>query len=167
VRRLSLLALEFVAITAPLTWLWIEWGREAYHEIFIEVTRPMVAWFGIPNAQLGHAPQRFISYVPFIALMVITPGLTLERRVFGTVIGFGVLFLSHAAFVLASIAAYMEYGETPRAIRAVFPVMLLLDSLPFILWAVIAHEVVREWAAKASRRIFGEDPSGSGGDSGG
>lgn len=157
--RLLLPLAKFVAVTAPLTWLWIEGGRDAYHAFFIDVTQPMLAWYGWPKSQLGSVPQRFISYVPFLALMLITPRITMTRRFWGTAIGFGLLFLSHAGFVLASIAAYTEYGETPQAIKAVFGVMLLLDSLPFVLWAVICWDVIRDTIEGVSGKIFGDAES--------
>lgn len=150
---------KFVAVTAPLTWVWLEGGREAYQRFFVEITHPILGAFGYPKSQLGAVPQRFISYVPFLALMLITPRISPARRVCGTAIGFGVLFLSHVVFVVASIVAYDAYGETPKAIQAVFGVMLLLDSLPFILWAVICWEVIRGVVEGASARIFGSRPS--------
>ena len=32
-RRILLLLLEFVALSAPLTWLWLEWGQALYVEL--------------------------------------------------------------------------------------------------------------------------------------
>ena len=157
--RLLLPLAKFVAVTAPLTWLWLEGGRDAYHAFFIDVTHPMLVWFGSPNSQLGTVPHRFISYIPFLALMLITPGVAISRRFWGTVIGFGLLFLSHVGFALASIAAYTHYGETPRAIKSVFGVMLLLDSLPFVLWAFICWDVIRGAIEGASRRLFADPGS--------
>ena len=157
--RLLLQLVKFVAVTAPLTWLWLEGGRDAYHALFIDVTHPMLVWLGWPNSQLGSVPQRFISYVPFLALMLITPRITASRRFWGTVIGFGLLFLSHVTFVLTSIIAYDRYGETPEAIKAVFGVMLLLDSFPFLVWAVICWDVIRDAIEGASDRIFADTKS--------
>jgi len=159
VSRLLLPLGKFVAVTVPLTWLWLAGGRDAYHAMFINVAHPMLVWLGWPQSQLGSVPQRFISYVPFLALMLITPGITMRRRVWGTLIGCFLLFLSHAAFVLASIVAYDHYGETPDAIRSVFGVMLLVDSFPFLLWAVICWNVIRGVVEGATERIFGESKS--------
>ena len=158
--RLLLPLAKFVAVTAPLTWLWLEGGRDAYHAVFIDVAQPMLVWLGWPQSQLGSVPQRFISYVPFLALILITPRITMARRFWGTMVGFSLLFLSHVAFVLASIIAYDRYGETPEAIKAVFGVMLLLDSFPFLLWAVICWDVIREAIEGASEKIFA-DPKAS------
>jgi hypothetical protein len=158
VRTLLIPILKLVAITVPLTWLWLEGGRDLYHQIFIHVTHPMLVWFGSPNSVLATVPQRFIGYVPFLALMLITPGLSMRRRLWGTLIGSVLLFLSHAGFALANIASYARYGETPEAIRWIFPMILLVDSMPFVLWAVIAREVLRKSLGTAAGKIFAKSP---------
>jgi len=162
VKRAALLTLEFIAITVPLTWLWMEWGREAYADVFNPLAAPFLAWAGYPNSQIGSIPQRFINYVPFLALMAITPRLSPMRRVFGTAIGCVAIFVGHVAFVLASIWAYARYGETPEAVARLFPALVLCDALPFVVWAVIAHRFVRDIAMRASRRVFAEPPTSSG-----
>ena len=58
--------------------------------------------------------------------------------------------------MLASIVAYTRYGETPEAIKAVFGVMLLVDSFPFLLWAVICWDVIRDAVEGASKKIFSD-----------
>jgi hypothetical protein len=63
-------------------------------------------------------------------------------------VGFGLIFLGHLAFYVVSVAVYTEHGMTPRAISALFPLLLLSDSLPFILWAIIARGVLRDAVAR-------------------
>lgn len=157
-RTLLLLGLKLVAITVPLTWLWLEGGRALYHQIFIRVTHPMLVWFGSPNSVLATVPQRFIGYVPFLALMLTTPGLGTRRRVWGTLAGCAVLFASHAGFALANIAAYARHGETPEAIHEIFPLILLVDSLPFLLWAIISRRVLSSSLGPLAGRIFAKRP---------
>lgn len=155
-KRVVLLTLEVVAVTIPLTWLWLAWGREAYHGVFVQLAGLLPTWFGLPGHQLIAVPQRFINYVPFVALMIVTPRLSLARRALGTIVGFGVIFLGHLAFFVVSIAVYAEHGMTPRAISTLFPVLLLSDSLPFILWAIIARDMLRDAVARAARSVFAQ-----------
>jgi hypothetical protein len=147
-KRVVLLALELVAVTVPLTWLWLAWGRDAYHGVFVHLAAPLPLWFDLPSYRLIAVPQRFINFVPFLALMLVTPRLGLARRVLGTLVGFGVIVVAHLAFYVASIAVYAKHGMTPRAISALFPVLLLSDTLPFILWAIIARDVLRDAIAR-------------------
>jgi len=153
-KRVVLLALEVVAVTLPLTWLWLAGGREAYHGVFVQLAGPVPGWLGLPSYQLITVPQRFINFVPFVALMIVTPRLSLARRALGTIVGLAVIFLGHLAFFVVSVAVYDEHGMTPRAISALFPVLLLSDSLPFILWAIIARGVLRDVVARAARSVF-------------
>ena len=153
-KRVVLLALEVVAVTLPLTWLWLAWGREAYHGVFVQLAAPLPAWFGLRSVQLITVPQRFINYVPFLALMIVTPRLSLARRTLGTIVGFGVIFLGHLAFFVVSIAVYAEHEMTPRAMSTLFPALLLSDWLPFILWAIIARDVLRDAIVRTTRSAF-------------
>lgn len=155
-RRLALRFGAFIAITAVGTWLWLEGGRGDYRRFLMDVMRPMLGWLGVPNMRLGLLPHRFMSFVPFVALMLVTPDLSSSRRWWGTAIGCFVLFLSHVGFVAASVAAYSAYGSTPRAVQALFPVMLLVDSMPFIVWFVIAREVILGWVSKVTARVFAD-----------
>ena len=153
-KRLFILALELLAISVPLTWLWIEWGRSAYPKLFIEIGTPILVWFGLPGVQPDVLPDRFISYVPFLVLMVITPRIGVARRVLGTVLGFALIFLSHVAFT--SYVMAFEYSErlSARPFVNIFPALLLLDSFPIVVWAIIAKDFVGEVAARALPQLF-------------
>ena len=45
--RLLLVLLKIVAVSVPLTWLWLEWGREAYGKLFLELAMPIYGMFGL------------------------------------------------------------------------------------------------------------------------
>ena len=47
---------------------------------------------------------------------------------------------------------------TDAAFQISFPAYMLSDSLPFLLWIIIAHKVVAEMAAKAMAQIGPEAP---------
>ena len=91
------------------------------------------------------ARDRFINYLPFLILMLITPRLTLTRRVVGTLAGFLVIFAAHLLFVYV---ADPEIGESTAITRSRFirivPANTMSDSLPFVLWVLIAREFVWE-----------------------
>ncbi len=71
--------------------------------------------------------------------MILTPRLTLRRRVAVTAIGLVALFALHIAANLA---------EDPRAHAFPIAVALFLDAAPFLLWAAIAYPFVREIATR-------------------
>lgn len=153
-KRISLLVLELLAISIPLTWLWIEWGRSAYPKLFIRLATPILGLLGLPEIHPDVLPDRFISYVPFLVLMVITPRIGVARRIAGTALGFALIFLSHVAFT-----SYVMAFEESERLRArpfvnIFPALLLLDGFPIIIWAIIAKDFVSEAASRALPRLF-------------
>jgi hypothetical protein len=156
-KRLSLLALEFVALTAPLTWLWLDWGRAAYYEFFLRTSRPILLALGVTGVRRDLVHDRFINYLPFLVLILITPGLSPRRRLIGGLLGCGVLYLGHIGLTYASFLAFIKHGESMASTSQLFPAWLLSDALPFVLWAIVAHEVL----SRAATHIFQPDSDAS------
>ncbi|MBW2422311.1 MAG: hypothetical protein JRH19_27515 [Deltaproteobacteria bacterium] len=149
-KRVLLGLLEIVVVSLPLTWLWMEWGRDAYALLFRQLAIPIYGYFGhteiLPNA----ARDRFIHYLPFLVLMIVTPRIPWMRRILGTLVGFVVLFAFQVLFVyvdhISTVGARQQ--RTQEGFETFFPLMLLSDSLPLILWALIANQFVRDIASK-------------------
>jgi len=136
-----ILLLEFVAITAPLTWLWLNGGQEAYMAFFKEVARPLLVGLGVTSYPPSAVRDRFIGFVPFVALMLITPGLEWRKRIGGILISFPIVFLCQVALVFAVYKIVVQGGGWNDATRtALFPFTVLFDAIPLLLWAVFAHE---------------------------
>jgi len=129
-----LFALKFVAITVPLVWLWVEWGRMAYGDLLHAVSGFLYELFGWGRPPSG-SRERFVNIVPFLVLVLLTPRLSPVRRWGGLAAGLGVLFVFHMIF--------HAIGQAYRG-RIPLPVTQLSDALPFVLWLVIAHEFVRD-----------------------
>ena len=143
--RLLLVLLKIVAVSAPLTWLWIQWGREAYGRLFLELSLPIYGALGLTTLVPVGARDRFINYLPFLILMIITPRLPLMRRVVGTMVGFGAIFVMHLIFVYVASDADAAGGRTTReGFMRIVPANTFSDALPFALWVVIARDFVWE-----------------------
>ena len=78
-KQLLLTLLKIAVVSAPLTWLWIEWGRDAYGELFTQLSLPIYGFFGLTTVVPSGARDRFINYLPFLILMIITPRMSLRR----------------------------------------------------------------------------------------
>jgi hypothetical protein len=152
-------------VSAPLTWLWITWGREAYGKLFLTLSLPIYGLFGVTDLVPEGARDRFINYLPFLILMLITPRLSWQRRVVGTVTGFVVIFLVHVLFVyLVSTAQDPTAAAMTRdGFMRIVPANALSDSLPFALWVLIAREFVWENVAKLLGGPASGGPSGGAG----
>jgi len=110
---------------------------------------PIYGALGLTTLVPEGARDRFINYLPFLILMLITPRLTLKRRVLGTLVGFLVIFLAQLVFVYV---VNLETSEGPGLTHSQFvrivPANTMSDSLPFVLWILIAREFVWENIAK-------------------
>lgn len=150
--RFLVLLIKVIAVSAPLTWLWLSWGREAYGRLFLELAMPVYGAFGLTTLIPEGARDRFINYLPFLILMLITPRLTLKRRVLGTLLGFLVIFAAQLVFVyLVGQDLSGGAGLTPSQFERIVPANALSDSLPFVLWILIAREFVWENVSKVLR----------------
>lgn len=142
-KRILLLLLEFVALTVPLTWAWETWANDAYGRLLFEILDSLYRTIGGKHA--GHSPAglRFVSYVPFLVLVAITPLMSLRRRLWGGLFGCFAIFVSHLGMLLISDAAYTAYGPGTDAVARVFPFLLLTDGLPLLIWFILARDLLR------------------------
>ncbi len=161
-RRILLLLLEFVAVSAPLTWLWLRWGQAAYGELLFAAMDPVYDLFGATHVRRSPAGHRYLAYVPFLALMAITPGMALRRRLLSLLAGCGLIFLSHVLLTVAVDVAYARYDDSGEAASALFPFLLLADGLPFLLWYLLFRGFLHSLVARA-RGGPGAEPTGDSG----
>ncbi|HEY8156978.1 MAG TPA: hypothetical protein VII72_22825 [Myxococcota bacterium] len=146
--RLLRLGLSFVLLTAVLTWAWIQWGSAAYDRVLLAVAGPALEWIGVTRIADSPARQRFVSFVPFLVLTWLTPGLSTRRRAIGSLLGCALLFLAHVALVGVEQWSLSKRRPTADPFSTMFPAALFADSLPFMLWAAIAQDRLREWLVR-------------------
>ncbi|MBK7948311.1 MAG: hypothetical protein IPK00_06120 [Deltaproteobacteria bacterium] len=128
----------FVAITLLLTWLWNEGGRMAYGRFLKAVAPPIYDLLGFDGARVGAFRQRYVNFVPFIGLVLVTPGLSRKRRLLGLAIGLVVLFCGHLALNLT------EVGRGRARHLPILP-SLVSDTLPFLVWLGVAAPMLVQW----------------------
>jgi len=158
--RLLRLAAELVALSLPLTWLWLAWGQSAYESFFAATARPLLEAFGVGPVVASPARHRFVSYVPFLVLMLVTPRLGWRRRAGGILLGIPLIFLCHVGLVAVESLSHTRARPTPDSFSLVFPAAMFADAFPFLLWALLAGGVWRGLFARAEPRTPGS-PSGS------
>ena len=145
-KRLFLFVLEFFLLALPLVWLWERWLVVFYVRFFTWMTNPLFASLALGDNTPGRAQDRFVSFVPFVALMLVTPALGRRRRIGGLLLGVALVFLSHVVLIVMRSQA--------RGIETFFPALLLINALPFALWAILAREFVSEMAGGG---LFGRE----------
>jgi hypothetical protein len=147
--RFLLALLKIVVVSVPIAWIWEKWGREAYGDLFLQLSLPIYSLFGYHALLPEGARDRFINYLPFLVLMIVTPRMSLTRRGVGIVVGFVVIFLFQVFFVWYQYVAVPDLENLDQQSYSRFlPVMLLCDSIPLILWIVIAKDFVQEITSK-------------------
>lgn len=154
-KRILRLFLEFVVLTVPLTWLWRSYLNEPYGELLFQILDGLYQQIGGTHAGRGPAGHRFVSFVPFLVLVAITPGLSRRGRVLGATIGSLAIFVSHLVMLFVTDAAYAIQGKGSDAVATIFPFLLLTDGLPLLIWFVLARDFLSEIVPG-----LGEDPAG-------
>ena len=142
------LGLSFALLTVGLTWAWIAWGGAAYERVLIAVAGPALQAIGVTQIADSPAQKRFVSFVPFLVLMGLTPGLSARRRLVGTLVGCALIFLAHVGLVGVEQWSLSKQRPTSDPFSTLFPAALFADSLPFMLWAAIAHQQLRGLLAR-------------------
>ena len=150
-RRTLLVVAGFVAITLLLAWCWEEAGLRVSYARFIKTTgRPLLDLIGFDDVRIVGGRTRYINWIPFVGLMLVTPGLSLRRRGAGLGFGLVVLYVSHLLLNATQIGNARQVPLVPS---------LVSDTLPFLLWLAAAHPVVRTWFATALATALDPEPA--------
>ncbi|MEM7410743.1 MAG: hypothetical protein AAF430_10955 [Myxococcota bacterium] len=145
-KRALWFTLKFLAITIPMTWLWWIGGKEYYGRFFSLTANWIYEGVGLESIR-GVARERYINYVPFIALMILTPGLELARRWGRLGLGVVLIYVSHLVVNALGPRQGPDWS-LPTSLA------IVCDALPFVLWAILA----REFVGNAVLRALGETP---------
>jgi hypothetical protein len=151
--RILLLLLEAAALSVCLTALWLAWGESAYQAFFAESARPLLRALGVHALPDSPARRRFVSFVPFLVLMLVTPRLPWRRRLGGILLGIPLLFLGHVGLVAVEALSHTPRRPTSDSFSTLLPAALFADALPFLLWALFAADALRGlWRRGAAPR---------------
>ena len=136
-KRAILVVVAFAAVTILLTWFWTEWGRLHYGNFLKLIAPPIYDAIGFDGSRVGAYRQRYINFVPFLGLVLVTPGILLRRRLLGLIGGLVTLSAGHLALNLTE--------RVHRGAHLPFVPSLVSDALPFIVWIIVAYPVISQW----------------------
>ena len=140
-KKAILVILAFAVITIGLTWMWTHGGRNLYGQFLKLIAPPIYDLIGFDGARVGAFRQRYINFIPFIGLVLVTPGIALRRRALGLAGGLVALSVGHLALNLTD-------GGT-RGAHLPFVPSIVSDALPLLLWVIVAYPVISDWFATA------------------
>lgn len=132
--KVALILIAFVVVSIGLTFIWNEWLRALYGQFFQIVAPPIYDAIGLGHARVASLRTRYINFVPFVALIVVTPGLPIVRRSVGLIAG---LFAISAGHLALNLTALIQPGVSLPVVAA-----LVSDTFPFVVWFVIAYPVL-------------------------
>lgn len=136
-KRALVVVLSFAVVSLGLLWLWSEWLRAGYGQLFFAVARPLYDFLGFEEAPVVAFRQRYINFVPFVSLLLVTPGLSVRRRTLGLVFGLLFIFVCHLGLNLTAI---LQPGPALPIVPSI-----VSDALPFLVWIVIAYPVLAKF----------------------
>lgn len=151
--RLLLLLVLFFAFSIPLSWLWHEWGVDRYVALLFAILVSLRDAVGWPFAGKGGGglSLRYVSHVPFLVLVLLTPCLSVRRRVLGALLGSIFITATHLFVITLVNVAFLAGGNV---FQKVAPFILIMDGMPFLAWLVVARDFLRTLAPG-----LGEQPS--------
>jgi hypothetical protein len=152
-KKAVLIVLAFVVISIGLTWFWNEWARVSYGHFLKAVGPSIYELIGFGDARLFAFRERYINFVPFISLVLVTPGLSLRRRTIGLALGLFFIFASHLALNLTEL-----FDPSRPALPVVSSIVS--DTMPFLVWIVIAYPVLAKFLVAAAAPAPEHDGNG-------
>ena len=144
-KKAILIVLAFCVISIGLTWFWNEWARAHYADFLKAVAPSIYELIGFGDARVGAHRERYINFVPFVSLLLVTPGLTLRRRTIGLVLGLLSIFVGHLALNLTEL---LQPGNSLPIVPSI-----ISDTLPFLVWIIVAYPALKKFLPVA------DDPS--------
>jgi|GEM_PF-3233378 len=141
-RRLTFL-LGVLALSVGLFFAWELWVKKPYISFL-----GAVAGFFLRGGSAGSpvVPVSVSNVVPFLALMLATPGMSAARRLKSTLVGMAIFLVLH----LGAVFFYTYWMTHPYPSAAAMLGSLLMSAvqvaLPFVVWFVFARTEIRTLA---------------------
>jgi len=119
-----------------LGWLWFAGLQRAYPDLIEPIAFPLFGLMGVREWHLYLLAEHFTNLVPYIALVIATPGIIRQWRrfVLALVVGLAIIILVHIFMSVAVYHVYEAYKMSENALRVIVPIYLVNDALPLILW---------------------------------
>lgn len=142
-KKVVLIIVGFCVISILLTAIWNEWGRLAYANLLDVVGPPIYTAIGFGDAHVFSMRLRYINFVPFTALVLVTSGISHRRRFIGLALGLFVLFVSH---LVLNLTAILQPGDALPVASS-----LISDAFPLLVWLIVAYPAVRRFSMPPTR----------------
>lgn len=162
-RSLWLFLLKLLPATLILGWFWFDRFQRSYPDLIQPIAYPVFELLGVTQWHLYLLAEHFTNLVPFVALLIATPGIVRrwQRFLVALIAGLAIIVLLHILMSVAVYFIYKSYAMSEKALRLIVPVYLVNDAMPLVLWLVFFPDVLGEMFSfvKFGRRGGGEAQS--------
>ena len=142
--RLLKFFLILIGISLPLFYLWMEWGQTTYQRLVGAVVVPLAKELGEEKLNLFVVKGHLMNVIPFVALILSTPGLGWKRRLLGLTAGLLILFGWHLLFGLVLNHYQTLWGHNRKFYQLFIPAISVNSAVPVILWLAVAWKGVKD-----------------------
>ncbi|MDH3891603.1 MAG: hypothetical protein OEV49_11015, partial [candidate division Zixibacteria bacterium] len=145
-RNLWLFLLKLAVTTLTLGYFWTTGWKMAYPTWIDPIAQLFFRMFGVTQWPLTLTADHHASLIPFIGLLVATPGLITrwKRALVALVGGVAAIVLMHIVMSIAIFHIVDAFEMSQNAYRLLLPIYLVNDAMPLILWLAFFPSVLSE-----------------------
>ncbi len=142
--RLFKFFILLIVFSLPLFWLWMEEGQVAYQKLVGAIVVPLAKALQEKELNLFILKGHYMNIIPFVALILASPALRLEKRLMALGIGLPLMFAWHLLFSLVLNHYQTLWGHDRRFYQLFIPAISVNSAVPVILWFILAWKGVKE-----------------------
>ncbi len=136
--------LKLVLSTLILGYIWFAAAQNAYPHMLKPIFYPFFQWVGVKTWRLSILLDHFTNIIPFISLIIATPGFfkNWKKTLIALIGGLIILMLGHLALSWLDYHFWSQYKTTRKFFKSTFHYYLLNDALPLGLWLLFYPRVL-------------------------
>lgn len=135
-KELGLFLVKLALSVTVLGLLWFYYFQTLYPEILKPIFMPLFQMLDVRKWRLYQLLDHFTNLVPYIALVMATPGFfkNWKRTIISLAGGLAILIIGHFVLSYLDNFYYVRYRQTKQFFRSTFHYYVINDALPFLLW---------------------------------
>jgi hypothetical protein len=128
--------IKLVLSTLILGYIWFAWGQNAYPHALKPLAFKFFQLVGVTKWRLSLLLDHFTNIVPYIALVIATPGFfkNWKKTIIALLGGLAILIIGHLLLSWLDFYFWSQYQMTKKFFKTTFHFYLLNDALPLGLW---------------------------------
>lgn len=145
-KDLILFLLKLALSVTVLGLIWFYYFQMLYPEILKPIFLPLFQSLGVRKWRLYQLLDHFTNLVPYIALIIATPGFfkNWKKTVISLVGGLAILIVGHFVLSYLDDYYYARYQQTKQFFRSTFHYYVINDALPFLLWLAFYPKILTQ-----------------------